>query len=150
MKAKKKAGTAFVVLLFKNYMNISQNLGQIHRKIDEIKVGLLRFHDNDTLVSLHVRVKSNGSCDSIDCFIGDNADIKKLVNGPITLIQKSDKNYLYLAGKIERPDDKNNKIFSIRILRACWFVLKSKDSVSWLQEKYIYDISQATELELAS
>ena len=113
-------------------MHISQSLGQIHKKIDEIKVGLLRFHDNDTQVSLHVRVKSNGSNDSIDCFIGDKAENKKLVNGPVTLIQKSDKNYLYLAGNIERPDDKNNKIFPIRILRACWFVLKSKNSVSWL------------------
>jgi hypothetical protein len=131
-------------------MHISQNLGQIHKKIDEIKVGLLRFPDHDTQVSLHVRVKSNGSSDSIDCFIGDNADMKKLINGPVTLIQKSDNNYLYISGEIERLAHKNNKIFPIRILRACWFVLKWKGSVSWLQEKYIYDISQGSELELAS
>jgi hypothetical protein len=131
-------------------MHINQNLGQIHKKIDEIKVGLLRFPDKDTQVSLHVGVKSNGTSDSIDCFIGDNADMKKLISGPVNLIQKSGKNYLYISGEIKRPAHKNNKIFSIRILRACWFVLKSKDSVSWLQEKYIYDIFQGAELELAS
>jgi len=131
-------------------MHIHSNLLHIHKKIDEIGGGLLRFHHNDSQVSLHVRLKSNGSSNSIDCFISDNADIKKLVNGPATLIQKSDKNYLYLAGKIERPAGKNNKIFPVRILRACWFVLKSKDSVSWLQEKYIFDISRDTELDLAS
>ncbi|MEP7376323.1 MAG: hypothetical protein ABI675_23200 [Chitinophagaceae bacterium] len=131
-------------------MHTHSNLLHIHKKVDEIETGLLRFQHNDNQVSLHVRVKSNGNSNSIDCFIADNTDIEKLVNGPVTLIQKSDKNYLYVSGKIERPAGKNNKLFPIRILRACWFVLKSKDSVSWLQEKYIFDISQNTELDLAS
>ena len=131
-------------------MHINSNLLHIHKKVDEIETGLLRFKHNDNQVSLYVKVKSNGSSDSLDCIIGDNADIKKLVNGPVTLIQKSEKNYLYISGNMERPADKNNKTFPIRILRACWFVLKSKDSISWLQEKYIFDISQAAGLNLAS
>lgn len=130
-------------------MQSNSNLLNIHKKIDEIETGLLRFQHNDSQVSLHVKAKSNGQ-NSIHCDFADKADLKKIVPGRVSLIQKSDKNYLYISGDIEKQAQGNKKICSIRIIRACWFILRSKGSVSWLQEKYIYDISGRTELELAS
>lgn len=130
-------------------MQTNSNLQNIHRKIDEIETGLLRFRHNDNQLSLHVRAKSDGE-NSIYCDFADQADLKKVVPGKVSLIQKSDKNYLYISGEIGKRAPGNKKTFSIRIIRACWFILKSKGSVSWLQEKYIYDISKDNELELAS
>ena len=132
-------------------MHTNSNLLQIHKKVDEIQTGLLRFQHNDNQVSLHVRAKSNGE-NLIYCDFADRTDLKKIIPGKVSLIQKSDKNYLYISGEIdeiEKHGTGNKKTFSMRIVRACWFILKSKGSVSWLQEKYIYDIS-ATDLELAS
>lgn len=129
-------------------MPANSNLLHIHKKIDEIETGLLRFQHNDNQLSLHVRAKTNGE-NSIHCDLADRADLKKIVPGKVSLIQKSDKNYLYISGEIEKQGP-GKKTFSIRIIRACWFILKSKGSVSWLQEKYIYDISGNTGLGLAS
>lgn len=130
-------------------MPSNSNLLHIHKKIDEIETGLLRFQHNDNQVTLHVRAKSNGE-NLISCDFADKADLKKIVPGKVSLIQKSDKNYLYISGEIEKQNTGSKKTFSMRITRACWFILRSKGSVSWLQEKYIYDISGNTELGLAS
>ena len=130
-------------------MQTNSNLQNIHRKVDEIETGLLRFQYNDNQVTLHVKAKGDGE-NLIYCDFADKADHKKIVPGKVSLIQKSDKNYLYIAGEIEKQSPGNKKPLSIRIIRACWFILKSKGSVSWLQEKYIYDISKGNELELAS
>jgi hypothetical protein len=130
-------------------MQTNSNLQNIHKKVDEIERGLLRFQHDDNQVTLHVKAKSDGE-NSIHCDFADNADLKKVVPGKVRLIQKSEKNYLYISGEIEKQAPGNKKTLSIRITRACWFILKSKGSVSWLQEKYIYDISEGAGLELAS
>lgn len=130
-------------------MQTHSNLQHIHQKIDEIGVGLLRFQHNENPVTLHVKAKGDGG-NLIYCDFADKADHKRTVPGKVSLIQKSDKNYLYIAGEIEKQSPGSKQPLSIRIIRACWFILKSKGSVSWLQEKYIYDISEVDELELAS
>jgi hypothetical protein len=130
-------------------MQTNSNLQNIHQKVDEIESGLLRFQHDDSQVTLHVKAKGDGK-NLIYCDLTDKADYKKIVPGKVSLIQKSDKNYLYIAGEIEKQSPGNKQPVSIRIIRACWFILKSKGSVSWLQEKYIYDRSEVNELELAS
>ena len=124
-------------------------LVHIQKKIDDIQVGLLRFRDNDDQVTLHVNAISSEN-NSVNCIINDNADLSKLVNRSVNLVQKSDNDYLYISGKVEEKTSKNKKMLSFRILRACWFTKKSKGTLSWLQEKYIYDILPDSELELAS
>ncbi len=130
-------------------MQIDSNLQYIHQKIDEIEAGLLRFQHNDNQLTLHVKAKTDGT-NLIHCDFADHTDRKKIVPGRVSLIQKSDKNYLYIAGDLETGTKGNKKTCAIRVIRACWFILKSKGAVSWLQEKYIYDNSQVVELELAS
>jgi len=130
-------------------MYANSTLVHIHNKVNEIKSALVRFQDNDIQVSLHVRVKSDGK-NLIDCRAGEMVDLAKMHNKKVTVIQKSDKDYLYISGELVNGSGSNKKAFSLRIVRACWFILKSKGSVSWLQNKYIYDISAGTQLELAS
>jgi hypothetical protein len=129
-------------------MHTNSNLRNIHQKVDEIEAGLLRFQHNDNKVTLHVKAKGDGE-NLIYCDFADPSD-KNKISGKVSLIQKSEKNYLYIAGEIEKQSPGNKQPISIRIIRACWFIMKSKGSVSWLQEKYIYDRSEINELELAS
>ena len=79
-------------------MATNSNLLHIHKKVDEIETGLLRFKRDNSQVSLHVRAKSNGE-NLIRCFFADKADLKKIVPGKVSLIQKSDNNYLVSARK---------------------------------------------------
>ena len=121
----------------------------IKNKIDTIQVGLLRFRDNDDNVTFHVNAKSCEN-DSVNCVIDDNTDLSRLVNKNVNLVQKSENDYLYISGQVKEKTSLNKNILSFKILRACWFTKKSKGSLSWLQEKYIYDILPDRELELAS
>jgi len=130
-------------------MQTDASLGHIHKKINEIESALLRFVDNDIQPSLHVKIKCYGK-NSIMCFPSEKVDVAKLRNNRVSLVQKSEKNYLYISGQIGTRSRGVEKALSIRVLRACWFILKSKGSVSWLQEKCIYDITEGSQLELAS
>ena len=126
---------------------MKKKLGQIQNKINNIQVGLLRFRDKDEQVTLQVKAKSDE--DSVNCIITGNGDLNKLTNRSVNLVQKCENDYLYISGQLEeKAVDK--KMLSFKIIRACWFVRKSKGTLSWLQEKYIYDILPDEQLELAS
>lgn len=128
---------------------MNKKLQSIGQKIDDIHFGLLRFHDKENRVTLEVRAKVNKD-DSVRCFVADNTDLSELTNKKVNLIQKSNKDYLYIAGQAEEKIE-TNKIVSIRILKACWFVRKTKGPLSWLQEKHIYEfLPHDSDLELAS
>ena len=128
---------------------MNTKLAHIQKKIDSIQVGLLRFRDNDDQLTFHVNARSSEN-NSINCIINDNADLSMFVNRNVNLVQKSENDYLYISGQVEEKTDMNKKMLSFRILRACWFTKKSKGTLSWLQEKYIYDLLPDRELELAS
>ena len=124
-------------------------LVHIKKKIDAIQVGLLRFRDKDDNITFHVNAKSCEN-NSVNCVIADNTDLSRLVNKNVNLVQKSENDYLYISGQVKEKTGKNKNILSFRIVRACWFTKKSRGNLSWLQEKYIYDILPDRELELAS
>ena len=126
---------------------MKNKLDHIQKKINDIQVGLLRFRDNDEQVSLQVKAKSEE--DSVNCIITGNGDLNKLTNRSVNLVQKCENDYLYISGQLEEKTG-NKKMLSFKIIRACWFIRKSKGTLSWLQEKYIYDSLPDEELELAS
>jgi hypothetical protein len=128
---------------------MKKKLGHIRKKIDDIQIGLLRFRDDQDQVTLHVKAKSNED-DSVNCIIAGNADLSKLANRSVNLVQKYENDFLYISGQVKEKAGKNQKMLSFKIIRACWFIRKSKGTLSWLQEKYIYDIFPDDELELAS
>ena len=114
-----------------------QNLHSIQKKIDDIGLGLLRFRENKSQVSIQIRAK----CDKdnlIHCYCADEKnDLLKLRNKKVNLIQKSNDDYLYIAGHTEAFPE-NSKTLSVRIFKACWFVRKRTGRVTWFQEKHIY------------
>lgn len=128
---------------------MKKKLVHIQKKIDDIQVGLLRFRDDHDQVTLQVKAQSNED-DLVNCIIAGNTDLSKLANRNVNLVQKYENDYLYISGQVEEKAGKNKKMLSFKIKRACWFIRKSKGTLSWLQEKYIYDVFTDDELELAS
>ena len=128
---------------------MNKKLQLIQQKIDAIQSGLLRFRDKDAQMTLQVRATTNDD-DSLNCIITDNSPRGKLLNRNVHLIQKSHDDYLYINGTVSEEVNKKSKILSIHILKASWFVRKSNGSVSWLQEKYMYENFPQKEIKAAS
>lgn len=81
-------------------------------------------------------------------YIGQKIDaIQFAVNKKVTVVQRSEEDYLYITGQVDGNMEGATKTISVRILKACWFVRKTSGALSWLQEKHIYDIySQGSKL----
>ena len=126
---------------------MNNKLRCISQKINTIQNGLLRYDDAEGRITMHVTARSNDD-NSLTCTVPGNTDLKKLINKRVNFIQKSENDYLYISGDVKERG--NKKTVFINILKACWFVRKSKGTLSWLQEKHVYDISLRDDLELAS
>ena len=128
---------------------MDKKLLTIQQKIGAIQLGLLRFQDKKSQVAWLVKTTANDD-NSLNCVISDDSPKRKLLNKNVNLIQKSHEDYLHITGRVSEEINKKGKILSIRILKACWFVRRSKGSVSWLKEKYIYEPIPDKQMELAS
>jgi general stress protein 26 len=128
---------------------MNKKLRYISQKIDAIQLGLLRYHDEKDRITMHVKARTDDD-HSLICTISSNDDLKKLKNKNVNFIQKSDDDYLYVSGQVKEITDRDKKEVFISILKACWYVRKSRGSLSWLQEKHIYNIFPQVDLELAS
>lgn len=130
-------------------MLMNKKLRYISQKIDAIQLGLLRYHDKKDRITMHVKARTHDD-HSLICTISANDDLKKLRNKKVNFIQKSDDDYLYVSGQVKEITDRDKKEVFISILKACWYVRKSRGSLSWLQEKHIYNIFPQGDLGLAS
>jgi hypothetical protein len=110
----------------------------IQQKVRDIQFGLLQMRDKDKKESWQVRATTNDD-NSLNCIIKDISLRKKFMNRNVNLIQKYKDDYLFITGKVSNEVNNGSRILSLHILKACWFVRKSKGSVSWLQEKYMYE-----------
>jgi hypothetical protein len=128
---------------------MNKKLQLIQQKIDAIQSGLLRFRDKDAQMTLQVRATTNED-NSLNCIITGDSPRSRLLNRNVNLIQKNHDDYLYINGTVSEEVNKKSKILSIHILKASWFVRKSKGSVSWLQEKYMYENFPQKEIRAAS
>ena len=116
---------------------MSRNLHVIQKKIDDIGLGLLRSRENKLTVSIQITAK----CDKdnlIQCYAFNTGDLLQLKNKRVSLLQKSNDDYLYIAGQAEVPA-KNGGVLPVRIFKACWFVRKRDGSVTWFLEKHTYN-----------
>lgn len=117
-------------------MEITQHI--IHEKIGAIQVGLLRCKYRGEKISVPVKV-AVGDNNTLNCVaVADDMPAKKLLHKDVTLIQRDRNNYLYIGGRICQEVKNNKLILCLDISKACWFERKSKGSVTWLQEKYVY------------
>ncbi|RYE27869.1 MAG: hypothetical protein EOP48_34140 [Sphingobacteriales bacterium] len=128
---------------------MNKKLHFIREKINAIQSGLVRFQDNDQRVTMHVKATSNDD-DTVECFASTDTTMPDLANKRVNLIQKSEDDYLYISGEIKEKMSRNKKVFSMSILKACWFVRKSKGTLTWLQEKHVYDITPQEDISIAS
>lgn len=118
---------------------MNKKLLEIQQKIAAIQHGLLRIRDeNNARQTLHVKAAADQD-DRLNCVVTDETLSQDMLNTEVAIIQKSHNDYLYITGQVEDEVTKKGRILSIRILKACWFVRKRKGSVSWLQEKCIYE-----------
>ncbi|MCG2617166.1 hypothetical protein LZZ85_22915 [Terrimonas sp. NA20] len=126
---------------------MSNALKIIQQKINAIQSGLLKFRVKDSPVSLQVKAAS-GTDHCFDCVTED--EVKGLQNKQVRLVQKYKDDYIYITGKVESVVKKNKTIISIIILKACWFVRASEGSLTWLEEKQVYERQPGTALKMAS
>lgn len=105
-------------------------------KISAIQLGLLRYKRNGKTISHQVKIVVNDN-HTLNCVVSGDLPAEKLVNKNVTLIQKDRENYMYIGGRIAKEVKNNTLILSIDMAKACWFILKRKGSVSWLQEKCV-------------
>jgi hypothetical protein len=116
-------------------LHINEN--SIQEKICSIQLALLRYKQDQKQMTLHVKIAVDEE-DKISCIVSDDLPLHKLLNKNVVLIQKDRENYMYIGGRITRESKKNKLLLSIEIKKACWYIRKSKGSVSWLQEKCQY------------
>jgi len=111
----------------------------IHEKINAIQVGLLRCKHKGEKISVPVKIVIDENNNILNCVASlEHIPAKKLLNKDVTLIQRDLNNYLYIGGRINREVRNKTLVFSMDITKACWFIRKSKGSVTWLQEKCVY------------
>jgi hypothetical protein len=72
-----------------------------------------------------------------------------MINKEVVLIQKNNKDYLYITGRIDDEVKTTSRVVSLSITKACWYVRKAKGNISWFREKYIYE-NPERKIDLAS
>lgn len=130
---------------------MNKNFYAISQKANSIQAGLLRHHTRDGSITHHVAMKLH-SDNLLICALTEfgKAEAGNLVGKKVNLIQKSENDFIYLSGEVEEAPGSNKRALYIRLRKACWFVRKSKGSLSWLQEKHVYEVFPLEPLELAS
>lgn len=108
----------------------------IQQKIGALQIGLLRYSHKGKKLSIPVRIAVEEK-DSLNCVISDLPS-QKLLNKNVTLIQRDNENYLYIGGRICQETQNKTLVLSVNITKACWFIRRSRGSVTWLQEKCVY------------
>jgi len=117
---------------------MNKKLDLINQKIGDIQFGLLRFSNKGAQKSMQVRT-AVADDHLLNCIIINDSPGTRLLNRNVSLIQKNHDDYLYISGRISGEVQNTSKIISLYIKKACWFTLKKKGNVTWLQEKYIYE-----------
>jgi hypothetical protein len=122
-------------------------LSRILRKVETVQRGLLRTDNDNGKLSWQARAGTDNNL--LNCIIEHNETDISLLSRNVSLIQKDKHDYLYITCRVKEEVKRNTAIImSLEILRACWFTRRSRGSVTWLQEKYMYDA--LPEMDIAS
>lgn len=131
--------------------SMHKNFYAISQKINAIQCGLLRHRTKKATTTHHVVMKVYDE-NTIVCAVTDQdrPEIKKLAGRRVNLVQKSNNDYIYLSGIVLMKPGLNKRTLYIRLTKACWFIKKSKGTLSWLQEKHVHEFFLVQPLEMAS
>jgi hypothetical protein len=131
---------------------MNKTLQKILRKVETVQVGLLRCHTDDDK-KLLLQTRAGTSEESLNCIVANDSLNESLLSKNVNLIQKYKDDYIHISCKVKEEVVRDTAtIISMEVLKACWFTRKSKGSVCWLSEKYIYNAMQFSpeEINLAS
>jgi hypothetical protein len=121
---------------------MSNKLNVILQEVISIQTGLLRFRHREKQQNLQVKVVFGGE-NSLHCVINSEMPAHMKIRGKkVHLIQKYSDNYFFISGYIMREVQETNRILSIGIIKASWFIRKRRGSVTWLREKHTYENEQ--------
>ncbi len=117
---------------------MNKSLQIIQQKVGSMRHGLLKFTEEGEKPRIYVNTTLDDT-NRLNCVIrGGEAD-DSMLNKEVVLIQKNNKDYLYITGRIDDEVKTSSKVISLRVNKACWFVRKAKGNISWLTQKYIYE-----------
>jgi hypothetical protein len=127
---------------------MSTTLRKIVKKIEAVQLGVLRVENVDQRLSMQARIGKNDEL--LNCIVDTEGCILNLRERHVSLIQRDKDDYLYITCKVKDEVRKDAAtIVSMEILKACWFTRRRRGSVSWLQEKYMYETAEQ-EISMAS
>jgi hypothetical protein len=127
---------------------MDRTLQKILRKVESVQLGLLRCSEDDQKLLLQARAGMDDT--NLNCIVNRDSSDVSLISKNVSLIQRHKEDYLYISCRVTDEVVKNSAtIISMEVLKACWFTRKSKGSVSWLKEKYIYQ-AIGGEIDMAS
>ncbi len=128
---------------------MSTTLNYIKRKVTSIRFAILRCRNEQMNKSWQIKVDPNDS-ECLECVLDNDTAFEEVLNQNVNIVQKDKNNYLYITGRVTPKEGGDKRTFSISILKACWFIRKTRGHVSWLQEKYVYENFISEEMEMAS
>jgi hypothetical protein len=118
---------------------MSNKLKIIMDEVISIQAGLLRFRHREKQQNLQVRIALGGD-NSLHCLITGQVPVNVKISGKkVHLIQRHNDDYFFISGYIVSEAPPDSRVLSIGIVKASWFVMKRRGSVSWLREKYSYE-----------
>ena len=117
---------------------MNKSLYIIQQKVGSMRHGLLKFPEEGEKPRIQVSTTIDGT-NRLNCVIKNIDAEHPLMNKEVVLIQKNNKDYLYITGHVEDEVKTSSKVISLKITKACWFVRKAKGNISWLRQKYIYE-----------
>jgi hypothetical protein len=122
-------------------------LNKILQKIGTVQLGLLRTENDNGKLTWQARAGTNENL--LNCII-ENSDIDiSLLSRTVSLVQKDKENYLYITCRVTDEVKRNSVVvMSLEVLKACWFTRRSRGTMRWLQEKYMYEAYP--EMDMAS
>ncbi len=126
---------------------MSAILQKILNKSASIQLGLVRMEEQGVAKNSRknrVLLPARAGFDEtrLHCLVKNDASVPKDCSETVSLIQRDKGNYIYITGIVKGKKNRDNlSVLSIEVVRAFWFIRCAKGSVTWLKEKYLYELS---------
>ncbi|SRR5258706_8211350 len=121
---------------------MSSRLKTILREVASIQAALLRIRSDKGPENIQVKVAFD-SDNNLHCIVpGKIPRGMKFTNKKAHLVQRHHDDYFFISGYILEEVHENQRVLSIGVFKASWFVRKSRGYVSWFREKHAYENEQ--------
>lgn len=125
---------------------MSTILQKILSKSASIQLGLVRMEqpddaDNNKAKRVLLPARTGFDESRLHCVVKNDEVATERCSDTVSLIQRDKANYIYITGVVREKENADNiSVLSIEVTRAFWFIRCAKGSVTWLKEKYLYEL----------